>query len=31
MFQKDVALVVLAFSGAMAALVGVTVVNARRR
>ena len=31
MFQKEVALVVLAFSGAMAALVGVTVVNARRR
>jgi hypothetical protein len=31
MFQKEAALVVLAFSGAMAALVGVTVVNARRR
>lgn len=31
MFQKEVALVVLAFSGAMAALVGATVVSARRR
>lgn len=30
-FQKEVALVVLAFSAAMAALVGATVVNARRR
>lgn len=30
-FQKEVALVVLAFAAAMAALVGTTVVNARRR
>ncbi|MEO7262357.1 MAG: hypothetical protein ABI047_14045 [Jatrophihabitantaceae bacterium] len=30
-FQKEVALVVLAFAAAMAALVGATVVNARRR
>jgi hypothetical protein len=31
MFQKDIALVLLAFCAAMAALVGATVVNARRR
>jgi hypothetical protein len=31
MFQKDIALVLLAFSAGMAALVGATVVNARRR
>jgi hypothetical protein len=30
-FQKDVALVVLVFSAALSALVGATVVNARRR
>ena len=30
-FQKDVALVVLAFAAAMSALVGATVVSARRR
>jgi hypothetical protein len=30
-FEKSVALVVLVFSAAMAALVGATVVNARRR
>lgn len=30
-FQREVALVVLAFATAMAALVGMTVVNARRR
>jgi hypothetical protein len=30
-FQKDVALVVLVFSAALAALVGTTVVSARRR
>jgi hypothetical protein len=30
-FQKDVALVVLVFSAALTALVGATVVNARRR
>jgi hypothetical protein len=30
-FQKDVAVVVLVFSGALTALVGSTVINARRR
>jgi ribosomal protein L34 len=30
-FQKQVALVVLGFAAAMAALVGATVINARRR
>jgi len=30
-FQKDVAMVVLIFAAAMAALVGATVVSARRR
>jgi hypothetical protein len=30
-FQRDAALVVLVFSAALAALVGMTVVNARRR
>jgi hypothetical protein len=31
MFQKDVAMVVLVFAAAMAALVGATVISARRR
>jgi hypothetical protein len=30
-FQRDVALVVLVFSAALTALVGSTVINARRR